>query len=408
LLALGALVFAAYYERAYARLALGFEGDVAALRSFRWERPVLRGPTGDGNAADEIYAALSDWQPLGNSLRNSLSQHVFLGQRADAAPVAELQARRPQLQRLRASVQQRWSHTELTPELGANLHVPNYAHVSEAALLLLIEAQSAPAEMCLQEAFDVIRIGQDLIPAAPLEAASVASHIDALAAPVIARCARATNIVSLLRAIRELHVLAAYAPPIGTSIELEELVAASDLRRRAALANKRSPWQVLSTLIARPELLSALRSYENPARFRTITPDRYPDAMDDWKREQAYRTRTGSSNGARRSDDVLARLQDDMRGQAIVRMLCIGLNTIGHRAYHGVLPNQPIALHDKTLVDPFRGQPFHYRFSANPEELILWSVGEDFHDDNGSEEWSDAAPRDVVLHFALGREATTN
>jgi len=98
---------------------------------------------------------------------------------------------------------------------------------------------------------------------------------------------------------------------------------------------------------------------------------------------------------------VLARIQDDMRGQALLRMLSIGLSTLAERAYRGSLPPQPSGLRDSGLADPFRGQPFNYRVAANGSELTLWSVGEDYRDDAGSDDWNGPAPRDVTLHFAL-------
>jgi hypothetical protein len=398
---LGAFVFVAYYEDAYDHLAHRLDADLSAARKFRWERPVLRGNIGAGNAADEIYAALADWQPLGKKLQETLAEKAYFSLQLTAGESSALAQRTNTLRALRAAVQQSWSRSDLAIERGAQMHVPNYPSLVEAALLLLLEAQQGSPEDCLQECADVIRVGQDIVTSAPLEAASAATHLSALAGRVMARCAQNADLASLRRAGHELRILATRPAPTGSCIELEELAAATELRKRAALANKSTPWQVAKTLLARPQLLAAWAVYDNPARFRQITPDRYPDAMEDWKREQDYRLRSGNQEMAVAAGQVLTRLQDDMRGQAIVRMLDIGLTILAERAYRGTLPSQPSSLRDPALADPFRGQPFHYRISFNGAEFTLWSVGADFHDDGGSDDWNEAAPRDVTLHFAL-------
>jgi hypothetical protein len=397
----GLLGFVGFYERAYQRATRALEADVLALRQFRWERPVLRGPAGDGNAAAEIYAALADWKPLSASTRGVLADKVFYGQTLSEAEAGALMEREGQLRALRAAVQQRWSHTDLVVERGVSLRVPPYPRLLEAGLLLLAQAESAQGESCLQLAADAIRLGQDLVPAAPLEAASASSHLSALAARVIPRCARDTDLAGLRRSSRELHVLAAHAPPIGSAIELEELVQAMELRRRAALAGQATPWHVALAVLERPQLLAAWRMHERPTRFRAIAAEHYPDAMEEWKRELDYRL-AASSEAGKAAEHVLGRLCDDMRGQAIVRMLALGLATLAERAYRGSLPPQPTGLREAALLDPFRGQPFNYRLAANGGELTLWSVGEDFRDDGGTDDWNGPAPRDVTLHFPLG------
>jgi hypothetical protein len=83
-------------------------------------------------------------------------------------------------------------------------------------------------------------------------------------------------------------------------------------------------------------------------------------------------------------------------------MLALGLSTLAERAYRGSAPAQPSALRDPQLSDPFRGQPFDYSIASNGAELTFWSVGEDFRDDNASDNWSGPAPKDITLHFPLG------
>lgn len=393
--------FVAYYERAYARLSHELDRDIAAAHDFRWERPVLRGPMGDGNASDHIYAALNDWKPLGPERRRNLAERVYFGQALEPAEQAALKQRSPQLRALRDSTQQRWAHTDLEVERGVAMRVPDYPSLMEASLGLLAEAQTLGPDGCLQQAVDVIRIGQDIVPSGPLEAPDVAARLAAFAARVVARCSRGAELTSLRRTSHELRVLAAHPAPIGSCIELEELSAAADMRKRAALSNKSTPWHVAKTLLERPQLMAAWSLYDNPARFRQITPEKYPDAMEEWKREQDYRSRTSSGDVAAAASEVFTRIQQDMRAQAIVRMLCVGVSALAERAYRGNMPTAPAALKDTALADPYRGQPFRYSVSSNGVEMSLWSVGADFHDDNGAEEWTEAGPRDITLRFPL-------
>jgi hypothetical protein len=397
---LGLIGCVGYYERAYRQLGHALDADSAALRSFRWERPVLRGPLGEGNAADEVFAALEKWKPLGPALRDSLTEKVRNGKPLTAAEADAIEARSSQLRALRGSGQQRWSRTDLVPERGNDMRVPAYPRLLEAALALLAEAQSASADECLQTAADVIRVGQDVVPAAPLEAASLAARLTALSAQVIARCAARADLASLRRSSHELRVLATHPAPTGSCIELEEVAGAMALRRRAALTDKPSPLYVAKALLDRPQLLAAWSTHDTPSRFRQLTPEHYPDALEDWRREQDFRLQSNPA-AALAGDHVLARLLDDMRGQALVRMLGIGVTTLAERAYRGTLPSTPTGLRDPALSDPYRGQPFNFRVTDAHPELTLWSVGEDYRDDGGSDEWVGRVPRDVTLHFPL-------
>jgi hypothetical protein len=151
----------------------------------------------------------------------------------------------------------------------------------------------------------------------------------------------------------------------------------------------------------RPQLLAAWSVYEKPERFRRLSADHYPDALEEWKREQDYRLRSASSETEAAAGQTLAYLQEDMRGQAIVRMLAVGTSALAERAYRGNLPTDPSALHDAGLVDPYRGQPFYFHISGNGAEFTVWSTGPDFRDDDGSDEWTENGPRDVALHFPL-------
>ena len=399
---LGLLAFAGYHERDYRQMARGLDAELAALRRLRWEPPPLRVAAGDGNAADDIYAALSGWKPLSPAMRESLASKVYYGQQPSAADNTALAERAPALRALRTAAFQRWARTDLVAELGDQMRVPDYSRAIEASLGLLINAEAAGAEECLQRAAEVIRIGQSLVPAAPLEAVSVSTHMTALAARVIARCAQGTDLNGLRRAAHELRMLATHPAPIGSCIEFEEIVTAMQLRNQAALSNKLSPVDVIRTAWLRPQLMAAWTPHQAATRFRRITAERYPDALEEWKREQDVRLQSEFAQVREASEHVLGRMLDDMRGQALLRMLSVGLHTLAERAYRGMLPPQPAGLRDPQLLDPFRGQAFGYRVASNGVELTLWSVGEDFRDEAGSDDWAQTGPRDVTLHFPLG------
>jgi hypothetical protein len=163
---------------------------------------------------------------------------------------------------------------------------------------------------------------------------------------------------------------------------------------------------VIHTLLERPDQLAAWSVIEHPTRFRKLGPTSYPEALESWQREQEYRARTSQPLG----DEGFAvrdALHEDMRGQALLRMLAVGLATLADRLYRGKLPSSPAMLDEPGLEDPFRGGPLSYRIGTGPAaELSLWAVGEDRNDDGGSSEWRAEAPVDVVLRFALNRPPT--
>jgi hypothetical protein len=400
---LGVAAVIAQHERTYRQLAAGLDRDLAAQRHAVWERSALRGKAEEGNAALEAFAAVAGFPPLDAALRAGLAERVYYGQLPNADEVAAIGARQAALRALRASTQKAWAFTELAIELGPNMRVPNYARVVDAGLCLLADARRAPPAECLRMATDVIRLGQDLVPGAPLEAASAAARLTSLAARVIPRCALEADLPALRRSVHELYQLATHPAPTGGGIELQQLVAAMTLRDAAALTNKSGPREVLDTLLERPALLRSWKQIADATRFRRLSPTQYPDAVEEWKREQDFRSNTGLPLVLGATGDVLDRLHEDMRGQALVRMLAVGVATLAERAYRGKLPDQPATLHDPALIDPFRGGPLGFRLNVAASELTLWAVGEDHHDDGGASDYRDAAPIDVVTRFALAR-----
>jgi hypothetical protein len=285
------------------------------------------------------------------------------------------------------------------------MRIPNYPQIVDAGLCLLADARKAPAADCLHAAADVIRLGQDLVPGAPLAAASASAHLTSLAAKLVPRCAADADLATLRRAVREFNLLATHPPPTGAAIEVQDLASSTKLRKQLSLANKASPALVWTTLLERPQLLPAWALLDRPARFRKLSPENYPDATLEWRHEQDFRAKSDLPLSAARSPDVLDRMHDDMRGQAVLRMLTIGLATLADKAYRGKLPSRPTTLEDAALADPYRGAEFNYRIADDGSELTLWSIGEDYKDDGGSSEWTENAPIDVVVHFPLGKSA---
>lgn len=397
LLAMASVVGA--HESNYRQLSGRLNEALVSARAQRWERPVLRGAMREGNAASELWNALQDFAPLGAGQRKSLAEKVFFGQALEPDQQQALTQRAVPLRALRDSVQQGWSRTELALERGTRMLVPDYPKLMDASLALLAQAQNSEPTSCLQLAADVLRISQDIVPFAPLEAATVEAHMAAFSARVMVRCARHADLTALRRTAHELRVLATHPAPIGTAIEIEALAAASDLQRKAALTDK-NPFEVVATVFQRPQLLLEFESHLHPERYRQVVPERYPEALEVWKREHDLLALKGPEAEAIEAH-VVSRLNDDRRAQAIVRILCVALTALAERAYRGNIPLDPAALQEAALVDPYQGQRLRYRVSQNGADLTLWAVGPDMRDDRGSDEWGEAGPKDITVHVAL-------
>jgi hypothetical protein len=134
--------------------------------------------------------------------------------------------------------------------------------------------------------------------------------------------------------------------------------------------------------------------------MRQVVPERYPDALEIWQREHNLQLQGDPSSKASEAHTI-GRLADDQRAQAIVRILCVAVQALAERAYRGTLPGDPAALHDPELVDPYQGRALHYRVAKNGVELTVWAVGPDLRDDGGSDDWTDAGPRDITVHVLL-------
>jgi hypothetical protein len=400
LLGLGGYV--GYYDAEYARLSEALNADLGAYRRLRWEPPVLRGTPAEGNAADEVYTALVGFPDLDPKVREGIADKVHYGKPLSPDEAALVTQHKAVLDALRAATQHGSAQTELQPERGERMRVPQYTRVVDAALLLLARAGQAPADECLRATTEVIRIGQALVTGAPPEAASVSMRLTSLAAPVIARCVAKNDGVATRKAAQELLLLATHPPLTGSGIELLDLHTACKLRHRAALTNKAGPGDVLATIRERPMLLKAWAGhYADPTRFRKLTPDGYPDNVTEWKREQDTRMQSTLPFVGQDAAGVTDFLHDDMRGHALLRALAVGVGTLAERSLRGRLPSEPIGLKNPALFDPYRGQPLNFRVAGDGSELTLWSVGEDLRDDKGTGEWGADAPLDVTVRFPL-------
>lgn len=401
LIALAVTGFAGYSQMRFRQLSDALDAEIATYKRQRWDRPSLRGNAGEGNASAEALGTLDDFAGLTNEQRDALAAHVHYGSPLTAPEVALLDQQKQRIAKLRAATLYSWAMTEMTIERGQAAAPPSYPLVIDAVLLALADGARVSADECLLACADVIRLGQDLVPGAPIEAASVSMRITSVASPLVARCAAQANPDALYRAAREFHVLATHPPTAGGSIEVADLMAKVRLRGLAELLPDDSGDSPFTRLRRRPELLDAWAYFDNPARWRELTADRYPQALETWLKEHQWRARSGMPLVASATADVDGWLLDDMRGQALLRAEAVGLATLAERIRRKRLPREPINIDDAALRDPFNGQQLKWRTAADGSELTLWSIGEDRRDDKGSTEWTAQAPRDVVVFFPL-------
>jgi hypothetical protein len=400
-LVLAAGAFTAYSQHKFRQLSEALDAQIATFKRQRWERPTLRGQPEEGNAALEAFAALKGFPGLDAKERDALAGELYYGQPLSAVHVELIGKHALMITKLRNATQRGWATTEVAVEQGENAALPPYPLLMDAALLMLAQAARSSPDDCLMIGTDVLRLGQDLVPGAPLEAASVSMRMTSVASPVLTRCASEGSFDALPRAARELNTLATHPPPTGGGIELADILAQVKLRRLAELFPQGGDDSLLTRLRRRPVLFEASTHFENPTRWRELTPDRYPQALETWQREYEWRSRSELPLVADASANVQGWLYDDMRGQALLRALTVGVATLAERARQKRTPREPVSLSETSLRDPFNGQPLKWRMSQEGRELSIWSVGEDRRDDKGSSDWASQAPLDVVVHFRL-------
>jgi len=402
LLLLAVAGLAGFSEVRFRKLSEALDAQLATYKRQRWERPVLRGQTGEGNAGLEALQVVQGLAPLEPKARDALAEQLYYGQAPTPAQQKLIDANAKLLDKLRGATQLGWSMNEVQAELGVAAPTPKYPLMMDAVLMLLGRASASQPEECVMIAADAMRLGQDLVPGAPLEAASVSARITGVATPVLAHCVTNGGVDVAGRAARELHSLATHPPPVGGGIELLDLEAQVELRSLAELSPKDSPDSPLRRLRDRPALFEAWERFETPARFRNeISPAQYPQSLESWLREQDSRTRSGLALISDGGSSVQGWLYDDMRGQALLRALSVGLATLAERGRRQRMPREPLGLNEAALCDPFTGQPLKWRVSQDGNELSVWSVGEDRRDDKGSSDWSAQAPLDVVVHLPV-------
>ncbi|MDD9967802.1 MAG: hypothetical protein OXR73_16320 [Myxococcales bacterium] len=396
---LGGLGWLGASELSFQQRVARLDADVAAFRRLRWERPLLRGEPVEGNAAEAFFNALGGLKRPSPALRQGLAEQLFYGQPLLPHQVAPLKQQSEILAELAASPQRTWSMTYLRPELGDAMPVPPYPKALDAALLLLARASTLEPDACLAASADVARIGQDLVPGAPLEASSVSMRIASLTAYAVRSCARRATARGLQRAERAFRELATHPPPVGHGLELADLVAGVEVRKASSLGRDADHIGILRTLQSRPERLKSWAYYDDPHRFRAWSPSAYPETLERWREEDTWRSQSGRPDVAAASAERIGWLQDDMRGQAILRALTVALSALAERERRGRMPPEPAALRLPSLVDPFSGRPLRQRFDPASLELTVWSVGEDLRDGNAEETWNERAPLDVIVRL---------
>jgi hypothetical protein len=226
-------------------------------------------------------------------------------------------------------------------------------------------------------------------------------RITSLATPVLARCSRGASYSALLSAARELHNMATHAPPSFGGIELVDTQVLVSIRSLATAWPVPKGENPLTRVRRRPLLFAAFKHFDKPARWRALSAANYPDALEGWLEEQEWRDRSELAIVREASSHVTGWLFDDMRGQALLRVLTVGFATLAERSNRERMPREPLNLADPALRDPFNGRPLNWRVSQDGGELTIWSMGEDRRDDKGSSEWSAQAPIDVTVHFPL-------
>lgn len=401
LLVLAITGFAGYSEYKFRQKSDALDADIGTYKRMRWDRPVLRGRAGEGNAAHEALQSLQGVKRLTSDQRDKLATHVYYGAPLTPEQLALVTSHAPLLTKLRGATQLSWSMTELAVDQGDRLAYPPYPLIMDTMLLLLAQASTVSADECLMICADAVRFGQDLVPGATVEASSVAMRIASVAVPVISRCSTGASSDALARAARELNTMATHPPPAGSGIEVLDILARVRLRNLAELNPDDSDDTPLTRLRRRPALLAAFTYFENPTRWRELTATQYPTPLETWLREDEWRSRSELPLISDATTGVDGWLQDDMRGQAIVRALTVGLGTLAARLRQKRIPNTPVGLDEAGLRDPYNGQKLKWRVPQEGNELAVWSVGEDRRDDKGSSEWTAQAPLDVVVHFPL-------
>jgi hypothetical protein len=337
-------------------------------------------------------------KPLESAEREAIAKLIHFGGAPEPASAALLAERAALNTELRNASRRSFAMTRLDAQLGDGMRGPDYGRVMDAVLVMLAQAEASSPTDALEAAADGIRIGQLLIPGGPLEAASVAARINALAARVIGRQASQAPTSVLMTASRELHLLAKSPPPTGLGLELADIQAAARVREAAAHKSG-SPWGAVG---ARKALFEAWAVYDGPTRWRAIEASDYPAAIAIWRGEGERRASSDLPFVSDASRGVTGFLFDDMRGQALVRCLAVGVATLADRARSGKLPREPLGFKDPALRDPFSGRNLNWRVTQDASDLAVWAVGENLRDDMGTEEWSGQAPLDVTVHFALG------
>lgn len=392
-------------ELKHRELSDAVSAHIAAYEGQRWARPVLRGSPSDGNAAAEAQKALNGFKRMSAEAREQLATAVHYGKALGPDELAWVDAQAYRIASLHAAASRSWAVTALDPQEPESPPPPDYVRFVDAMLYVLADAGRLPPDACLPAACDAVRLGQDLVPGAPLEAASVSMRITSLAAPVIARCARGASYAALVNAARELHLMASNPPPTFGGIELADTQALVRIRDLSSVWPPPPGENPIKRLQRRPVLIEAFKHFDKPARWRAVSPTKYPQALQTWIEEQEWRDRSELPLVREASGDVTGFLSDDMRGQALIRVLTVGLATLAERVNRERLPREPINLKDPALADPFNGRPLLWRVASDGGELSIWSVGEDLRDDKGSSEWAKQAPLDVTIHFSLSAPA---
>ena len=198
----------------FRRLSEDLDAQIATYKRQRWERPVLRGEAGEGNAALTAQQALVGFTGLPDHERDALAAQLYYGLPLSAAQITLVDQYAEMIGKLRAATQLGWAMTELPVEQGENARVPpDPAHGRRSAARArprhALERRTivwrSPPTWCAS--------GRTWCPARRSRPPASRCASRALRRRCFRTALRPPGPDAVLRAARELHELATHAPP---------------------------------------------------------------------------------------------------------------------------------------------------------------------------------------------------
>jgi hypothetical protein len=398
------LIWPRHIEQRHRALEERLETAMASLGQRRWERPPLGDDTRPGNAVEaSIHAArgLSELPLAGTA---ELAASLRAGELPpELEPVLEVQAER--LFRFEQSVMRTYSRRAGSFEPSAE---PTLRDRRAGIHLVLARALRDQPLACAERAAVAVRIAQDASAGGGIEEASKAADEIDLALDVLPRCFETIGddelhelVPGLERLASTFRALAEHPVPIGDALEHAALAQAIALARDTVPSD--SPLDVLAvrTTLRRPSQLNQLEQIlDVAARLARLDVIAYPALLTDSVALIEALPITSDADVGRRMDALLVLRR---HGESVARLRAAA---VALRDFAVPARGAPDWLMDAGLADPFDGAPL--RFRAESDALVVWSVGHDGVDHQGSSEpRAGDAPADVVFTMRTRREVET-